>query len=156
MAPCDANPKCKNASCPKNRKPIKIHEDPDNVNKQSPSWSFNRADKDSSWAFTQDKLGDEFWSKIYPKLISFEQQNWGDIVAPQKTSHFVDVNKCNKCARDRLDELRITEQELLSLRLEGTIRIYGIRPKSTMFILWYDNDHGDNDTCVYKSNKSYT
>ncbi|MHB1313947.1 MAG: hypothetical protein ACYCX2_00505 [Christensenellales bacterium] len=94
---------------------------------------------------------DDFWNKVLLRLQSFERQTWGEIVGPKKDNHFVKVCNLNKCAKDRLKELNINEDELLSLRIEGKIRIYGLRPKATLFILWYDDNHGDNNTCVYRS-----
>ena len=45
-------------------------------------------------------------------------------------------------------ELKLDFDEVISLRLGGTIRLYGVRQISSCAILWYDDDHGDNDTCV--------
>ena len=152
MAPCKNNPECKNQSCPQNKKSIKITEDPDNIAKKTPSWNFSLSDQDGVWAFRKENIGNGFWDKILDKLISFEKMTWGDIES-DKNNHFVSISGCNKCARDRLEVLKITEDRLFSLRLEGKIRIYGIRKKSALFILWYDTDHGDNCTCVFRSRK---
>lgn len=130
-------------------------EEPDKILGMNPSWAFYRCDKEGRWAFTKDRLRDVFWDKIFPKLKSFEQQTWGQIISGSN-HHFIEVSTLNKCARDRLDQLNITEERIFSLRLENTIRIYGIRPKATMVVLWYDNDHGDNDTCVCRSHQGHT
>jgi hypothetical protein len=123
-------------------------EEPDSIYNMKPSWAFYLCDQGGRWAFTKDNIGDEFWDKIMPKLRDYEQQTWGNFSGPKKESHFVSIDKCNKCARDRLSKLKIEEQELYSLRISGKVRIYGLRPKDTLIILWYDNNHGDNDTCV--------
>ena len=89
-----------------------------------------------------------------PKLQSYEQQTWGEIEG--KKNHFIDVETLNKCAQDRLEELKIIEDQIFSLRLNGSLRIYGLRPKSALIILWYDNNHGNNNTCVCRSNLKHT
>lgn len=70
--------------------------------------------------------------------------------------HFIPAQKLNKVARERLVDLKIYEDEIFSLRLTGTHRIYGIRYGTVLFILWYDTDHGDNDTCVCRSHLKHT
>ena len=130
--------------------------DPESYYKSQPSWNFNTTDKES-WAFTEDCVGDVFWSEILPKLESFEKQKWNDIlVVAKKQNHSIDVENLNKIAQDRLTERRIEAGSLISLRLSGKHRIYGYMTGSVFNVLWYDNDHGNNDTCVCKSNLKHT
>ena len=72
----------------------------------------------------------------------------------KKFHHHITVSDFNKCAIDRLMEIGVFEEELLSLRLGGNLRLYGYLVESTYVILWYDNDHGDNNTCVCRSYKN--
>lgn len=46
-------------------------------------------------------------------------------------------------AKDRLEELRQECDELFSLRLQGSIRLYGIRDRSIFKPIWYDAYHGE-------------
>lgn len=154
MPPCENNPKCTNRTCPVLNRKVKLGANPDSIISMRPSWSFYKCDKEGRWAFTNEALGEDFWSTIMPRLKSFEQLSWGDLEG--KENHFVKVDTLNKCARDRLDELLIVEEQLFSLKIANTLRVYGIRQKSTLFVLWYDNDHGDNDTCVCRSYKKHT
>lgn len=154
MPPCENNPKCTNKTCPISNRKVKFGANPDSIISMRPSWSFYKCDREGSWAFTNQALGDTFWITIMPRLKSFEQLSWGEIET--KGSHFIDVSTLNKCAKDRLDELRIVEEELFSLKIANTLRIYGIRQKATLFILWYDDNHGDNKTCVCRSRKKHT
>lgn len=62
----------------------------------------------------------------------------------------------NKTAYDRLFDLQIECDSLISLRLNGTHRLYGYMQNSAFCILWYDADHGDNADCVCRSNKRHT
>ena len=155
MAPCKNNLQCTNRDCPQSVKNVKITEDPDNISKKSPSWSFRYSDRGGDWSFTKEKIGSDFWDKIFQKLCNYESMTWGYIES-ETESHFIDVSSCNKCAKDRLRELNITQDKLFALRIEGTIRIYGTREKACLSILWYDNCHGDNDTCVCRSYKKHT
>ena len=77
---------------------------------------------------------------------------WGQILLEgKKQNHSIVPEKLNKCARDRLIELRVEAEAIYSLRLGGTLRLYGYMNGATYSILWYDEDHGDNDTCVCRS-----
>ena len=51
---------------------------------------------------------------------------------------------------------RIEANAVISLRIQATHRLYGYRIGSVFYILWYDNNHGDNYTCVCKSRKKHT
>lgn len=134
----------------------KVKESPEDIELTNPSWSFYKCDEDGRWAFAKNKLGNVFWEKIVPRLKGFETQRWCDFSGPKKDSHFISVNDLNKCAQDRLKHLKITEESIFSLRIEGKLRVYGLRPKSSLVILWYDDGHGDNDTCVCRSKKKHT
>lgn len=91
-----------------------------------------------------------FFEKIYPKLKDLESNTWDEIRLQSHKSkgkmksnnHPVQVgNLCEK-ARKRLIELKLDDNdELYSLRLEGTIRIYGIRKENYLDIIWVDLNH---------------
>ena len=97
----------------------------------------------------QDAYG-SFWKFI-------EKRTWQDIlVKAKKENHGIDVNDLNKCARDRLVELRIEAESLISLRYNGKSRLYGYIIDGMFVILWYDCNHGDNNTCVCRSRLKHT
>lgn len=132
---------------------------PDSAWKMFPAWSFQDCDIDEigTWAFCKTRLYDEFWNTILPQLRFWETMTLNDIfVVANKQNHKVDVASLNKCARDRLDELHIEAESLHSLRISGTLRLYGYLVGNCYHIVWYDNDHGDNDTCVCRSAKRHT
>lgn len=99
---------------------------------------------------------DFFYSKIYPKLREFEEMTWNNIAQithgkKNKTNnHFVPIKDLIREARVRLEEIGYSEEtEIYSLRLGGTIRIYGFRRKNYLDIIWVDPAHeiypvGDN------------
>lgn len=127
-------------------------ENPDSILSEHPTWSFSAYDSSGRWAFTKERLRDMFWEDILPKLRSFERMTWSELlVKGNKQHHSIPVTALNKAAVDRLRELKIDEEKLISLRLTGTLRIYGFLSRSTLVILWVDADHGDNDSCVCRS-----
>lgn len=89
-----------------------------------------------------------FTEKIYPKLVEFEKMTWESIEKAvhgkrgKTNSHFVKVENLIKEARDRLNDLGLSDiDEIFSLRLEGEIRIYGPRKLNYMEIIWVDPEH---------------
>lgn len=143
-------------SIPKDRT-VRAKENPDSYLSGHPSWNFNRADQSGRWSFNELSLKNIFWTEIFQKLKDFEKMTWSDIVMKSSDKHHaIPVPKLNKVARDRLDELKIYEEEIFSLRLTGNHRIYGIRYGTVLSIIWYDTDHGDNDTCVCRSHLKHT
>lgn len=42
------------------------------------------------------------------------------------------------------------------VRITGKHRLYGFMRGAVFNVLWYDLDHGDNDTCVCRSRKKHT
>ena len=82
---------------------------------------------------------------------------WGEIlIKGNKQNHYIDVGSLNKIARDRLADLQIEAEDICSLRLGGKLRLYGLLIGSVYHILWYDDSHGDSDTCVCRSKLKHT
>lgn len=127
--------------------------------RQHPSWSFGACDTDPTirWAFYKQRMEETFWDTILPKLKEFEAMTLSAIfVDGKKQNHGIDVQTLNKDARKRLEELRVEAEAVHSLRLGGNLRIYGYLEGSVYHILWYDDNHGDNNTCVCRSYKKHT
>lgn len=140
---------------PKSREPAQI-EDPNKFYKDFPSWNFKMVDTDA-WAFTEECVGDIFWSEIFPRLQALETKTWGEIfIKDKKQNHSESVATLNKIAQKRLEERYIEVDAIQSLRVTATHRIYGIIINSVFNILWYDTDHGDNPNCVCRSHKKCT
>lgn len=97
-----------------------------------------------------------WWNEILPKLQHFESMTWTEIMqaaggrARGSNSHFVQVGNLTRQAKARLAEIGQDDvSELFSLRLTGTTRIYGIRDRRALKLLWYDPHHGTNARAVY-------
>lgn len=98
----------------------------------------------------KEAMNNAFVEKIYPKLKSFENNTWDEIrkYSHRKkdksvsNNHNVSISKLCKDAQDRLIELGYSDySEIYSLRLEGTIRLYGFRKMNYLDIIWVDLDH---------------
>ena len=136
---------------------IRTGGNPDSIMSYHPSWKFISCDSDGTWAFCQERLTDVFWTKIFPKIQEWESMTWNQItIVGKKQNHSIEVNSLNKCAQDKLAQLQIEEESLLSLRLEGSVRLYGFLVGPVYNILWYDDNHGDNETCVCRSTLKHT
>lgn len=91
-----------------------------------------------------------FFEKIYPKLKDLESNTWDEIRQQthkskgkmKSNNHLVQVGSLCEKARTRLVDLKLDDNdELYSLRLEGTVRIYGIRKENYLDIIWVDLNH---------------
>ena len=138
---------------------IRIGGDPESIYGFHPSWSFSSCDIDETipWSFCKNRLINDFWDIIFQKLREFESMTWGQIfINGKKQNHSIILSELNKCARDRLNELHIEAEAIYSLRLGSTLRIYGYMVQHTYCILWYDDNHGDNNTCVCRATLKHT
>lgn len=123
---------------------------------QNPAWTFANADQEM-WAFSQKHIRELIWSEILPRLKALETQTWGEIlVRDKKQNHSLNLNELNKVAQDRLAERYIEAESLISLRITGNHRLYGYITGNVFNILWYDDDHGDNNKCVCRSRLKHT
>lgn len=129
---------------------------PEQYYMENPAWSFANSDQDM-WPFTQEHIGRNFWTEIFPRLKAFESQTWNDIlVKDKKHNHSINVEELNKAAKDRLTERYIEAESLISLRITGRHRLYGYMTGRVFNILWYDDDHSDNSDCVCRSFLKHT
>jgi hypothetical protein len=78
---------------------------------------------------------------ILPKIKAFESMTWSEIEG-RTGSHFVEVDKIIPAAQRRLAERGQGDiDELFSLRLAGKPRIWGIRDRHILKVLWWDPGH---------------
>ena len=137
-------------------KEIKQGGNPEYYYHQKPVWAFLNSDE-CNWAFTEARIKDRIWTVIFPKLKEWESQTWNEIlVKSNKQNHSIDVTSLNTAAQKRLEEMKIEAESLVSLRLSGKVRLYGYMTGHVFNILWFDDTHGDNSTCVCRSKKKHT
>ena len=91
--------------------------------------------------------------EIQTKLSNYESRTWLEIlVDSKKQNHTVPINELSKLARERLTEMKLDDlDELTSLRLSGTERIWGKVNQGVMELLWWDPNHE-----VYPTQKKNT
>ena len=155
MAASKKNKKIKQKEIPKG-KSIAQGGDPEQYYSQNPAWTFANVDQEM-WCFSQEHIGDAIWTEILPRLKSYETMTWAEIfVKDKKQNHSIDLIELNKVAQDRLAKRYIEAEALMSLRLNGTHRLYGYMTGRVFNILWYDDGHGNNDDCVCKSVLKHT
>jgi hypothetical protein len=116
---------------------------------KNPSWQIRFIDHDGLWSWSNvDK--ETLLNEILPKLKDFETMYWKEIL--NRNNHEVSINQISKEAQKRLHELQQDDIEnLVSLRLTGPKRIWGIKSGNTLKLLWWDPEH-----TVYPSNLKHT
>lgn len=132
----------------KNKKPVAGAEptshrhpssEPDDYGKRKPVWKFSIMDFDGPFGcgqITAAKI-----KEIHRKLCAFETMAWNEIERNGQ-SHFMPPSIISKTAQSRLAEINQDDADnLFSLRLTGTERIWGIRDRHVYKILWWDPDH---------------
>ena len=89
-----------------------------------------------------------FMEKIFPKLLQFESMTWDEIRQQthggkgKSSSHNIDVDDLNPKAKERLKILKFDDRDkIYSLRLEGTVRIFGFKELNYLDIIWIDLNH---------------
>lgn len=98
-----------------------------------------------------DKIDRELlFNEIFPKLKNFETMTWGQVLA--QGNHEVSTSQICQDAKKRLEKLKLDDYDkIVSLRLSGKQRIWGIRNKDILRLLWWDPEHQ-----VYPSRKKHT
>lgn len=130
--------------------------DPEQYYSQNPAWTFANSDQEM-WAFSQERIGELIWTEIFPRLKALETQTWSEIlVRDKKQNHSLNLDELNKVAQERLASKYIEAESLISLRVTGNHRLYGYMTGRVFNVLWYDDDHGDNDKCVCRSRLKHT
>lgn len=132
---------------PQSSKSPVLGADPNSCLKLSPSWKFNNLDLDHpEWGWNKLSTGD-FIKILSEYLFHLETMSWDAIL---KTSggrnqgnnhHNIEVSKICLTAQKRLTELNIDVDQLFSLRLNGTWRLWGIKEGQILRFLWSDKNH---------------
>ena len=104
-----------------------------------PCWRINSVDRDGPWSCMEidHKI---FWKEIFQRIRDFETMTWHEI--HRTGSHAIPVSEICHEAKTRLEEIgRGDTDELFSLRLTGKQRLWGIRDREILRILWWDPEH---------------
>lgn len=152
---CKKRPKIK--AEPESKRKINNIESPDKYYEKHPSWKFASRDKEN-WPLTKENMGNKIWDEIIPRMERFETMTWNEIfqINKKKNHSLSDSENWNTKAKKKLAEIKIEREAVLSLSISGKCRLYGYMDEAAFVILWYDDNHGDNSSCVYRSYKKHT
>ncbi len=80
---------------------------------------------------------------VRQKLGEFESMTWNQIlVEAKKHHHTISVSSICSEAKKRLKAIGQSDlEEIVSLRLTGTERVWGIRSQGVFTVLWWDPNH---------------
>ncbi len=112
---------------------------PEENHKLTPVWTIETLQQNGpfGWSIID---GSFLWDDIIPKLQNFESMNWGSILGGN--NHEVPVSGISREAQRELIRLRLDDIErIVSLRLTGTQRIWGIKIGRVFSLLWWDPKH---------------
>lgn len=133
---------------PNSGQQIRTKENPGTTEHQTPAWQFHRCDEDHSlWGWS--KLQNNEHLEIIKSLHGFEKMTWNQIKqaaggrSSGTNSHSLPIDGFSKEAKKRLEQLKLDDNdELFSLRLNNTLRLYGIRDGRVLRFIWRDPHHG--------------
>ncbi len=106
------------------------------------SWHIRIIDMEGPWGW--DKIGNSaLLNHIHSKMSNFETMAWPEIL--KKGNHQILVSQVSAKAQKRLKAIKQNDvDELISLRLNSLERIWGIRDRNILKILWWDPKHEVN------------
>lgn len=126
---------------------------PSSTDHETPAWQFHRRDKAHElWGW--DKLTHDDYLNILNQLCSLEGMTWNGIKQASggkaegrgTNHHSADVDGFSAVAKKRLQDLKLDDvDELFSLRLNNTLRLYAIKEGRVLKFIWYDPYHGSKN-----------
>lgn len=136
------NKKPVNKHEPKAVKSPKILKSPDSLANKLFKWRVGWADLDGYWGWNKI-THEQLFRDVITKLHNFESMTWHEIfVKTKKQHHPVEVSKLLKKAQKRLLDLEKDDwSELYSIKIGGTLRIWGMKDGQYFQVLWWDPKH---------------
>lgn len=112
--------------------------DPEQYMNQSPAWRIAMLEMQEPFGWHQ--VGEPILNRIRDRLKSFESMTWHQIFGNE--NHFIPVADICKDAQKRLAHLKQDDiDQVVSLRITGKQRVYGIWEAGVLRLLWWDPDH---------------
>lgn len=126
---------------PSAEKTPKKNSDPDSFYSKNPSWRISRIELIDPFGW--HILNAEEFMYIQEKLSNFEKMTWKEIlIQANKQNHFVSIDRLCSVAQSRLISINQEDiDELVSLRLTGKQRVWGVMNNGTLELLWWDPEH---------------
>jgi len=120
---------------------------PDRYFALPPTFSFRRYDAGAPWAIP--KNGKPTVDSLFKNIRGVEEATWGDIIqagggrSHGTNSHYIPIEALSKDAKQRAWQIDMCENELFSLRVQGSVRLWGIvEPENGCFyVIWFDPNH---------------
>ncbi|MER8916207.1 hypothetical protein NKI32_20515 [Mesorhizobium sp. M0761] len=138
---------------------VRIQSDPESYLKQTPVWRFIDFDWDGPWghACCVSHVA-SIRTHVENHLASFETMTWAEILKAAggkgegkgNNSHDISRDKFKKVVQERLTSKSILADTLFSLRLDAGTRIYGVRERNCLRIVFFDPHHKDKEKCAYE------
>ena len=130
------------------KKAVNVNDPKKHSGTDAVSWRFIACDK-CRWMILDNAV---FFDIILPQLQEYEKRRWSDwLTSNKKKCHKIPADTLNKCAKRRLEELQIEVEEVLVIHISNKQCLYGYIMNGICYLLWYDSNHGDNDSCVCRS-----
>jgi hypothetical protein len=130
---------------------------PENFDKQTLAWHFRRLDwEHANWGF--NKLKPTEWRDLRDSLSSLEGLTWAALKEQcggrgkrgGTNHHTLEIDELCGAAQGRFTELRLDDyEEVFSLRLTNTLRVYGIRDGRVFVMVWHDPHHGTKNAVYH-------
>lgn len=118
-----------------NQKSVRVNE---SVNSPSPFWRFSTVDCGGPFPWPKNHAME---LEIVQKLHMFDSMQWHEIEGSH--SHAIPLESLSKDAKRRLSEIGQDDVDVVfSFRITGPARVFGIRDRGNVKLLWYDPDHG--------------
>jgi len=109
------------------------------ANIEKVSWHLRVIDRDGPFGWDNVDCKETIW-EIIEKLSKFEKLMWPEIL--NRNNHPIHISRLCSEAKRRLKEIGQEDiDELISFRLNGKKRLWGIRELNVLKILWWDPNH---------------
>lgn len=104
----------------------------------SPEFRTDKMDLDGQWGWKNFKSSD--LQKFLEKLFELQKHTWQTL--RENGSHPIKIADINPDAQKRLRIIKQDDLEVLySLKITSIIRVWGIKEKNILWLLWWDPEH---------------
>jgi hypothetical protein len=103
-----------------------------------PEFRAEQLDRGGPWGW--DKFDPLQIQEVLQKIFDSQRLTWQEL--RNNGSHFVNTESLCSDAQKRLIQIQKEDlDQLFSLRLTGRKRIWGIKERNILWLLWWDPDH---------------
>jgi hypothetical protein len=108
---------------------------------EQPSWRLKTLDFGGPYGWMQMARDD--LTRVVDRLRDLETMTWQAILQEgDHWNHAIDTNRLCKKAQDRLVDIKLDDiDSVISLRVGGSERVFGLRFGAVLRLLWWDPKH---------------